>query len=143
MKCGPRIFSANNKLLDKHAPYIMSKSRSSKCTAIANSIKSKNKSYTKFYEQKNPKQDEIYEKQFKTYRNNLTTLLRITKYEYYKTHFEENWKKLKSVWKTIKEIINLKSTSDVSRNNSLIGQTVTTNAKLIGNNFNPSLRGRG
>ena len=29
------------------------------------------------------------------------TLLRITKDEYYKTHFEENKKKMKAVWKTI------------------------------------------
>ena len=50
---------------------------------------------------------------------------------------------MKTVWKTNKEIINIKSNSDVSRNNSLLGQTITTNAKLIENNFNPSLRGRG
>ena len=143
MKCGPRIFSANNKLLDKHAPYIMSKSRSSKCTAIANSIKSKNKSYKKIYEEKNPKQNEIYEKQFKTYRNNLTTLLRITNDEYYKTHFEENWKKLKTVWKTIKENYQCKKQQWCVKKQFTTGQTITTNAKLIENNFKPSLRGRG
>ena len=87
-----------NKFLDKHAPYVMSKSRSSFTskpritTAIANSIKSKNKIYKKFCEEKNPQQKEIYGKQFKTYRNHLTTLLRITKDEYYKTHFKENKK---------------------------------------------------
>ena len=48
-------------------------------TAIANSIKSK-KIFTKiFVKKKNPQQREIYGKQFKTYRNHLTTLLRITK----------------------------------------------------------------
>ena len=62
-------------------------------TAIVNSIKRKNKIYTKFCKQKNPQQKEIYERQFKTYRNHLTTLLRITKDEYYKTHFKENKKK--------------------------------------------------
>ena len=56
-------------------------------TAIANSIKSKNKIFENFCEEKNPQQKEIYGKQFKTYRKLLTTLLRIT------------------VWKTIKEII--------------------------------------
>ena len=49
-----------NKLLDKHAPYVMPKSCSSFTsktwitTAIANSIKSKNKIYKKFCKEKNP-----------------------------------------------------------------------------------------
>ena len=92
----------------------MSKSRSSFTskpwitTAIANSIKSKNKIYKKICKEKNPQQKEIYERQFKTYRNNLTTLLRITKNEYYKTHFKENKKKKKNIWKTIKKIIKCK-----------------------------------
>ena len=85
-----------NKLLDKHAPCVMSKSCSSFTfkpwitTAIAYSIKSKNKIYKKFCKEKNPQQREIYGKQFRTYRNHLTTLLRITKDEYYKTYFQEN-----------------------------------------------------
>ena len=47
------------KLLDKHAPYVISNSRSSFtskpwiATAIANSIKSKNKIYKKFCKEKN------------------------------------------------------------------------------------------
>ena len=40
---------------------------------------------------------EIYGKQFKTYRNHLTTLLRTTKDEYYKTHFTEDKKDFKTV----------------------------------------------
>ena len=71
-------------------------------TAIANSIKSENKIYKKFCKEKNPQQKEIYERQFKTYRNHLTTLFRITKNEYYKTHFKENKETLTTVWKTIK-----------------------------------------
>ena len=59
-------------------------------TALANSIKSKNKIYKKNCKEKNPQQKQIYKRQFKTYRNHLTTLLRITKDEYYKTHFKEN-----------------------------------------------------
>ena len=131
-----------NKLPDKHAPYIMSRSCSSFTstpstnTTTENSIKSKNKIYKKFCKEKNPQQREIYGKQFKTYRNHLTTLLRITKDEYYKTHFQENKKDLKTVWKTIKEIINVKTKNDVPINSLLIGETITTNAKLIANHFN-------
>ena len=76
------------------------------------------------------------ESSLKTYRNHLTTLLRITKDEYYKAHFQENRKDLKTVWKTIKEIINVKTKNDVPINSLLIGETITTNAKLIANHFN-------
>ena len=68
-----------SKLLDKHAPCAMSKSHSSFTskpwitTAIANSIRSKNKIYKKFCKEKNPQQKEISGKQFTTYRNHLTT----------------------------------------------------------------------
>ena len=65
-------------------------------TAIANSIGSKNKIYKKNCKEKNPQQKGIYRKQFKTYRNHLTTLLRITKDGYCKNHFKENKKKIKN-----------------------------------------------
>ena len=110
-RCYKNFDAIINKLLDKHAPYVMSKSRSSFATKpwittpIANSIKSKNKIYKKSCkEKKNPQQKEIYGKQFKTYRNHLTSLLRIAKDEYYKTHSKENKKNLKTVWKTIKKL---------------------------------------
>ena len=45
-------------------------------------------------------------------------------------------KKMKTVWKTIKEIINVKKSNDVPINSLLIGETITTNAKLIANYFN-------
>ena len=43
------------------------------------------------------------------------------------------------MWKTIKENINVKSISDVSISSSLIGETTTTNAKLIADHFNTFL----
>ena len=57
-------------------------------------------------------------KQFKKYRNHITTLLRITKDEDCKTHFKENKKDLKTECKTILKIINVKTNNDV-RINSL------------------------
>ena len=44
--------------------------------------------------------------------------------------------KLKIVWKTVKEIINVKNNNDVPINSLLIGETITTNTKLIANHFN-------
>ena len=51
------------------------------------------------------------------------------------THFKENKKKLKTIWKTIKEIINVKN-NDVPINSLLIGETIITFAKLIANHLN-------
>ena len=78
-----------NKLPEKHAPYVMSKSRFSFTRkpwitkAIANSIKSKNRIYKQFCKEKNLKQMEINERQFKTSKNYVATILRITKDEFY------------------------------------------------------------
>ena len=43
---------------------------------------------------------------------------------------------MKNLWKTIKEIINVKTKNDVLINSLLINETVTANAKLIVNHFN-------
>ena len=43
---------------------------------------------------------------------------------------------MKNLWKTIKEIINVKTKNDVLINSLLINETATTNAKLIVNHFN-------
>ena len=43
---------------------------------------------------------------------------------------------MKTVWKTIKGIINVKNSNDVPINSLLIGQTITSNAKLIASHFN-------
>ena len=43
---------------------------------------------------------------------------------------------MKTVWKTIKEVINLKTKNDVPTNCLLIGETVTKKTKLIANHFN-------
>ena len=51
-------------------------------------------------------------------------LLRITRGEHCETHFKENINKLKTMWKTIKEIINVKNSNDVPINSLLIGETI-------------------
>ena len=43
---------------------------------------------------------------------------------------------MKTKWKTIKEITNVKNSNDVPINNLLIVETITTNVKLIANHFN-------
>ena len=58
---------------------------------------------------------------FKTYRNNLNKITKLSKANYYSEFFKENKKKLHKVWEGIKEIINRK---------------LITNHKIIANTFN-------
>ena len=87
---------------------------------LANSIRNKNKSYKRFCKEKNPKTKEYYEKQFTSYYNHISSLLRETKDSYYKQYFEDNKKNLRLVWQTIKGIINMKKKSDKSISSLLI-----------------------
>ena len=57
---------------------------------LANSIRNKQKLYKSFYKEKDPITKEYYEKQFKSYRNNISSLLRKTKDSCYKQYFEDN-----------------------------------------------------
>ena len=54
-------------------------------------LQEKNILYKSFY-QKNPKTEEYYEKQFKLCRNNISSLLRVTKDSYYKQYFKDSKK---------------------------------------------------
>ena len=61
---------------------------------------------------------------FKSHRDHFPTSLRITKDEYYKIHFEENTK-MKTLWETIKEVMNIKNNSVVYKqftNQALSGE---------------------
>ena len=47
--------------------------------------------------------------QYKSYRNNLSTLIKQVKKHYYNTYFKNNMKNIKSTWKEIKSIIPLET----------------------------------
>ena len=82
-----------NKLLDKHAPYKTIKyskpqyeTESWITPGFANAIRNKNKLYKSFCKEKDPKTKQYYEKQFKSYRNHISSSLRKTKDSYYKQY---------------------------------------------------------
>ena len=92
--------------------------------------------YKSFCKEKYPKTKEYYEKQFKSYRNHVSSLLRKTKDSYCKQYFEDNKKNLRLVWQTIKGIINMKKESDESISSLLIDGEIISSAKEISNYFN-------
>ena len=107
-------------LLDRHAPF---KSFNKKpyiyspkpwiTTGIAKSIKVKDNLYKKFSSETNLQKKAEYQKQFRTYRNYISTLLRCSKDSYYNGLFEENKRNAKTVWKTVKGLIIIKHRNDL------------------------------
>ena len=52
-----------------------------------------------------PQIKERYHKEYKDYRNLLSTILKQSKTNYYNHYFESNWNSIKNIWKDIKSII--------------------------------------
>ena len=145
-----------NKLLDKHAPYKtiryskpQNETKPWITAGLANSIRNKNKLYKRFCKEKNPKTKEYYEKQFKSCRNHISSLLKrqktlIVDIRIY-THtcrillgdyWNVNKRNLRLVLQTIKGIINMKKKSDESISSLLIDGQIITSAKKFSNHFN-------
>ena len=74
---------------------------------ILKSIDQKNRIYKKCIRTKNATKKEELHNLFKSYRNSLNKITRLSKVNHYKLFFEDNKNKLNKVWVGIKEIINI------------------------------------
>ena len=88
-----------------------------------------------FCKEKDPKTKGYFEKQFKSYRNRISSLLREIKDFYYKQYFEDNKKNLRLIWQTIKGMINMNKKSDESISSLLIDHRIIISAKEIFNHL--------
>ena len=75
-------------------------------TGIAKSIKVKDNLYKKFSSETNLQKKAEYQKQFRNYRNYISTLLRCSKDSYYNGV-------IKTVWKKVMELITIKQRNDL------------------------------
>ena len=73
---------------------------------ILKSNEKKNRFYRKCIRTKNAAKKEELQNLFKSYRNFLNKIARLSKANHYKNFFEDNKNKLNKVWVGIKEIIN-------------------------------------
>ena len=87
-----------------------------------------------FCKEKDLKAKEYFQKQFKSYRDHISSLLRETKDSCYKQYFESNKKNFRLVWQIIKEMINMNEKSDESISGLIIDDQIS--AKNISNHFN-------
>ena len=124
-------------LLDRHTPFESFNKKpninSSKpwiTTGIAKSIKVKDNLYKKFSSETNLQKKAEYQKQFRTYRNYISIPLRCSKDSYYNGRFEENKRNVKTVWKTVKELITIKQRNELPLTTLQIGKKIETNDKL-------------
>ena len=104
-----------NELLDKYMPLRKVTKKEYKrrfkpwiTEAILIKMKNKNKIFNKYMNAKDPTRKEQSYTHYKSLKNEITTLTRQSKKEYYNHYFSENSKNLYKIWKGIKEIINIK-----------------------------------
>ena len=107
-----------NSILDAHAPLkkvnkhrLKFKTKPWITPALQKSIFNKNNLLKKFITAKDPQVKEKYHKEYKDYRNMLSTILKQSKTNYYNHYFETNWNSIKNTCKGIKSILNIKSIS--------------------------------
>ena len=74
---------------------------------ILKSIEKKNRIFRKCIRTKKATKKEELHNLFKSYRNSLNKIARLSKANHYKNYFEDNKNKLNKVWVGIKEIINI------------------------------------
>ena len=75
---------------------------------------------------KYPQTKAIFHKQYKSYRNLLSTLMKQSKEVYCTNNFESNWNNIKNAWKGIKTIISIKNiTAAVSHSIEFNNKTIT------------------
>ena len=98
-------------------------------TGIAKSIKVEDNLYKNFSSEINLQKKTQYQKQFRTYRNYISTLLRCSKDSYYYGLFEKNKRNVKTVWKTVKELITIKQRNELPLTTIQMGKKIETDAK--------------
>ena len=104
--------------------------------ALQKSISIKNNLLIKFITIKDPQIKERYHKEYKDYRNLLSTILKQSKASYLSHYSESNWNSIKNTWKDIKSIITIKDFSgDIPKSLSVDGATIS-NPLAISNIFN-------
>ena len=122
------------KLKFKTKPWITS--------ALQKSISIKNNLLKKFITAKDQQLKKRYHKEYKDYRNMLSTIFKQSKANYYNHYFETNWNSIKNTRKDIKSIPNIKNTSaDIPKTLTVDGTTISNPMEIsdIFNNYFSSI----
>ena len=104
---------------------------------ILEKINKKNKAFRKYMNCRNEPIKEQLNREYKVIKNEITTLTRQSKKDYYNRYFTENTNNLQKIWKGIKEIINIKTKNYTSHPTCILDNNTTiTDPRKIADTFN-------
>ena len=132
-----------NNLIDKHAPLKKPSKNEKKrkhspwiSNGIIKSLKKRDKLYKEFIICPDPDKKVRLQNEYKTYRNTIVTLCRLSKTNYYQNFFAVQKNNLKKVWSGIKSLIGNKSKNSGLPNTFKINNIYTSDPKNIADAFN-------
>ena len=133
-----------NFLYDKHSPLVTSKTKIRKnpskpwlTSGIVESIIVKYKLYKQFYQATNLAQEVDFHQKVRIYRNQIVTLNRFCRENYFKTFFETNKKGSKKIWYSTKTFISTKTSKKGSQQLTLnIDNKTISDDYIIASHFN-------
>ena len=133
-----------DKMLDKHAPVKKCIRKEQKLALkpwVTNGIKKlisvRDKLYKEMIKAKNDQIKKRKHEIYKTYRNKIVDLLRVSRKCHYQKYFEENKKNSRAIWQGIHDIVySRKSKKNNTPSSLLIDGKTITNPKDIAENFN-------
>ena len=132
-----------NELLDKYMPLrkITKKEYKRKFKPwitddIINKLDKKNATFRKYMKCKDQTKKDELNTNYKCQKNEITTLMRQSKKDYYNHYFSSNTKNLQNIWKGIKEIINIKTKTFSNPTCIMENNKTYTNPIDIANSFN-------
>ena len=103
---------------------------------IRNSIQRQEKLYKKFIKAKNQEVKNEHHLNYKELRNQIVTICRLSKKNYYQKYFAENADNARSTWKGIKTIINVNITIKSDPTSLIINKKLSSDPMEIATEFN-------
>ena len=103
---------------------------------IRNSIRRRDTLHKKFIKAKNPDIKNAYHLRYKELRNQIVTLCRISKRNFYQNYFAKNSNNLKNTWKGINNLINLNKNFKTNPSSLIVDDQLITDPNYVANEYN-------
>ena len=124
----PKRKMTQNEIRRKQKPWITN--------SILRKIRKRDKTHGKYLKTVEPlKKNELLAK-YKNLRKEITSLVKSSKKEYYKNLFNENSNDLRTTWRGIKSIINIKSKETIGPAALRIDEEISNDPSKVANEFN-------
>ena len=135
--CFSTFFNKIEKLLDEMAPYkkLTRKEYGLKVSpwitnGIFASMRERDLIYKNFVKEKDPTLKTALHLSYKTYRNRIVNLIRISKKQYFADFFHEHHSNLKKTWDGIRDLINVSKKSSTKISKLIQDRTFTDNSDI-------------